>query len=248
MSFSRTGRMSDEFPSSVKRHGPKRPPRSTPNRLAARLLVQGSGLQLRLQLPACLRWFPFCFENSPDHSLCINQVSWICPSLVPLTCFPAREELLVRTRKGCPPSCQKQPHAFWLASVATNTSLAGARLLCKRKVRHLRLVGHSAEHRCAWTRVAQVYPGGFCRVIAGAMCKAAGWSERRALDPSACAKLGCNCRVGEAKNPGPRHPTRLQRAAQRTTDLEGLPTLSATTLGLGARAWLGFLTWARIQK
>ena len=45
-----------------------------------------------------------------------------------------------------------------------STSLAGARLLCKRKGHRLRFVGYFSEHRLPWTRVAQVYPGGcLCR-------------------------------------------------------------------------------------
>ena len=76
--------------------------------------------------------------------------------------------------------------------VAADTALAGARLLCKRKGR-----------RKAWTRVAQVYPGGFADTVALAIAAKLKWTRAFPLDPAACAKLGTCCRVGEAKKPGP---------------------------------------------
>ena len=70
--------------------------------------------------------------------------------------------------------------------VATNTSLAGARLLCKRKGNHLRLVGYSRERRRPWTRVAQVYPGGFADIRALAVAAKVGWSKARPRSSSLC--------------------------------------------------------------
>ena len=91
--------------------------------------------------------------------------------------------------------------------IATNLSLAGGRLLCKRKGKHLKLAGYSHAHRCAWTHVAQAYPAGLLRVIALSACSAVGWCQAKPRDPRGCAKFGNCCRVGKAKNHGPRHPT-----------------------------------------
>ena len=127
--------------------------------------------------------------------------------------------------------------------VATNTSLAGARLLCDRAVQHLRLVGRSSVHRLPWTSVADTTPAGFADALALAVSTSCGWSAARSLDPSACAKLGCCCRVGEAKNPGPRRASRTLLAARRSGDLESRPLQSDTSLRLGTWAWDAFLVW-----
>ena len=131
------------------------------------------------------------------------------------------------------------------SKIATNLSLAGARLLCRKKVKHLRLSGYSHEHKCSWTRVAQTYPAGLCRVIALSAASAAGWSTARPLDPAACAKCGSGCRVGEAQNPGPRHPTRATRVLARGSTLEAQPTSSAASRILSDKAWSSFLSWSR---
>ncbi|CAE7334124.1 unnamed protein product [Symbiodinium microadriaticum] len=127
--------------------------------------------------------------------------------------------------------------------VATNTSLAGARLLCDRAVQHLRLVGRSSVHRLPWTSVADTTPAGFADALALAVSTSCGWSAAGSLDPSACAKLGCCCRVGEAKNPGPRRASRTLLAARRSGDLESRPLQSDTSLRLGTWAWDAFLVW-----
>ena len=122
--------------------------------------------------------------------------------------------------------------------VATNCSLAGARLLCRSGHRHLRLVGHAREHRAPWTAVASTVPAAFADILAASLCAGARWTQRRPLDPAACAKLGCSCRVGEAKNPGPRRPR-----PPRFGDLEGQPLQSNASLFLGTSAWQSFLAW-----
>ena len=122
--------------------------------------------------------------------------------------------------------------------VALNSTLAGARLLCQAKVRHLRLVGRSSAERLPWTSVARTVPAGFADAVALAACVSARWTSARALDPSACAKLGCSCRVGESKNPGPR-----RRCARPDGDLESRPLQSQSSLFLGDSAWNSFLSW-----
>ncbi|CAE7225139.1 unnamed protein product [Symbiodinium sp. CCMP2592] len=116
--------------------------------------------------------------------------------------------------------------------------IVGARLLCSCKTRHLRLVGHSPAERLPWTSVASRVPAGFADAIAVGLCSAAQWNARRALDAAACAKLGNCCRVGEAKNPGPR-----RRSVRPPGDLESQPLQSQTSLFLGDSAWRSFLSW-----
>ncbi|CAE7216755.1 unnamed protein product [Symbiodinium sp. CCMP2456] len=125
--------------------------------------------------------------------------------------------------------------------VATNCMLASARLLCTGKVRHLRLLGWSSAHRLPWSAVAEHYPAGFSEALALGLCSHAGWTCARPLDPSACAKLGPCCRVGEAKHPGPRW--RRGRQPRSSGDLEAQPLQSASSLFLGTSAWTSFLVW-----
>ena len=122
--------------------------------------------------------------------------------------------------------------------IATSCALGGVRLLCSSPVRYLRLTGHSSATRLPWTSCADTIPSGFADALAVGLCAAAQWTSSRPLDPAACAKLGSCCRVGEAKNPGPR-----RRASRRTGDLESRPLQSATSLFLGSSAWASFLRW-----
>ena len=131
--------------------------------------------------------------------------------------------------------------------VATNCSLALARQLCTSKVRHLRLLSWSSTHRLPWTAVAERYPASFCNVLALGLCSHANWTCARPLDPSACARLGSCCRVGEAKNPGPRRRIGRPRDPVLDGDLESQPLQSASSLFLGTSAWTSFLTWVSLS-
>ena len=131
--------------------------------------------------------------------------------------------------------------------VATNCSLALARQLCTSKVRHLRLLSWSSTHRLPWTAVADRYPASFCNVLALGLCSHANWTCARPLDPSACARLGSCCRVGEAKNPGPRRRIGRPRDPVLDGDLESQPLQSASSLFLGTSAWTSFLTWVSLS-
>ena len=131
--------------------------------------------------------------------------------------------------------------------VATNCCLASARLLCASQVRHLRLLSWSSSHRLPWTSVAERYPAGLADVLALGLCSHAGWTCARPLDPSSCAKLGCCCRVGEAKNPGPRRRGNRHRNLVADGDLESQPLQSASSLYLGTSAWTSFLSWVSLS-
>ena len=116
--------------------------------------------------------------------------------------------------------------------VATNTSLAGARLLCDRSG-HRCLHGFSSAHQRPWTSVARHRPRSFEAALALALAVYAGWTTARPLDLLACAKLPNCCRAGEATNPGPRRPA--PRA--QPLDFETQPLYSRTSEFLGLRAW-----------
>ena len=125
--------------------------------------------------------------------------------------------------------------------VATSASLAGCCELCLRDHEHLVLRGRSAFHRMAWTRVAQVYPGGFCIELARSMGAAAGLKplgKQAKLAIAQCAQAG-HCRVGEAKNPGP-----VGRRVERDVNvLLGVPLVNPSTERLQRKVWADFQQW-----
>jgi hypothetical protein len=125
--------------------------------------------------------------------------------------------------------------------VATSTSLAGCCELCLRDHEHLVLRGRSAFHRMAWTRVAQVYPGGFCTKLARSMGAAAGLKplgKQAKLAIAQCAQA-VHCRVGEAKNPGP-----VGRRVERDVNvLLGVPLVNPSTERLQRKVWADFQQW-----
>ncbi|CAE7935443.1 unnamed protein product, partial [Symbiodinium necroappetens] len=122
--------------------------------------------------------------------------------------------------------------------IATNTSLAGARLLCSGSG-HRRLFGFSCAHQRSWTIVAQNRPRGYETTVAMALAAYAGWTSERPLDRAACAKIPNCCRIGEASHPGPRPSA----AINRSLDLESQPLYSRVSESLGLRAWASFLAW-----
>ena len=122
--------------------------------------------------------------------------------------------------------------------VATNTRLAGVRMMCKCKRPHQRLRGEHPTLKKPWTAVAQPYPRGLCRLLALALCQHAGWCGRERLNVADCAKLGC-LRPGEAKNPGPRR--RLPR--ERQGSLLDVKLVTTQTLALEAKQLKMFCDW-----
>eukprot|EP00435_Cladocopium_sp_Y103_P038687 s964_g10.t1 len=121
---------------------------------------------------------------------------------------------------------------------ATNTRLSGCRMMCTCKQQHQRLRGGHPTRKIPWTLVAQPYPRGLCRLLAVALCQAAGWCRRERLNVAACSKTG-NLRAGEAKNPGPR-----RRAPVRPgMVLAQVQLISGQTLALEARLLQSFCIW-----
>ena len=123
--------------------------------------------------------------------------------------------------------------------VATDTILAGLRMMCKCGSRkHQQLRGYSVLHGKSWTSVAEPYPRGFAKLLAIALAIKAGWCSRTRLNIAGCARAK-SLRVGEATNPGP-----SRRFVPRQS-LQELPTMSAATLALESKILNAFLAWCR---
>eukprot|EP00438_Fugacium_kawagutii_P023162 Skav227287 [mRNA] locus=scaffold4822:20112:21572:+ [translate_table: standard] len=122
--------------------------------------------------------------------------------------------------------------------IATNTRLAGVRMMCRCKRRHVQLRGMHPLKKIPWTLVAQPYPTGLCRLLALALCQAAGWSRVEKLDVAGCSRTG-SLRPGEANNPGPRVRKRTYPGAS----LFEFELITAQTLALEAKQLQLFCDW-----
>ena len=121
--------------------------------------------------------------------------------------------------------------------IATDTDLAGCRMMCRCGDRkHIQLRGGHPTRKIPWTLVAQPYPRGLNVLIATAVCAACGWCDRSKLNIAGCAKV--NSAVGEASNPGP-----AARRGWHNFSLEDQPLLSAQTLALESRLLQEFVRW-----
>lgn len=121
---------------------------------------------------------------------------------------------------------------------ATNTRLKGVRMMCTCRKPHLQLRGMHPVRKIPWTLVAQPYPRGLCRLLATALCEAAGWCKVERLNVADCAKLG-SLRAGEAQNPGPRQ----RKPNIRTNSLADVQLLTHQTLALESRLLKVFIEW-----
>ena len=121
---------------------------------------------------------------------------------------------------------------------ATNTRLKGVRMMCTCKKPHIQLRGMHPMKKIPWTLVAQPYPRGLCRLLAAALCQAAGWCKVERLNVAECAKLG-SLRAGEALNPGPRK----RKPNIRSGNLADVQLLSHQTVALESRLLKVFMEW-----
>ena len=125
--------------------------------------------------------------------------------------------------------------------VATNTCLAGLRMLCKCGSRpRQRLRGYSLLHGRSWTAVSEPYPRGVSKILAIALCVHAGWCKPSRLNIAGCSR-SASLRIGEALNLGPR------RLVTPRPSLSELPTLSAATMALEARILQTFVDWCKTE-
>ena len=173
----------------------------------------------------CIELDIFFFIENPDGSFWWKQKKWRRYS----SAQSGEVFRLCFCRLGTP---WKKP-----TRVATNTRLAGLRLWCQCKRPHVVLRGNHPVRKIPWTLVAQPYPRGLNRLLAAALCVAAGWAGPERLNVAMCAKLG-SLRAGEASNPGPR-----RSASGREGTLEGMPSQRPETLALEARLVRSFLHW-----
>ncbi|CAE7286931.1 unnamed protein product [Symbiodinium microadriaticum] len=138
------------------------------------------------------------------------------------------------SQPGSPATFRADLCQFWRkrTRVATNSSLASARLLCASKVRHLRLLNWSSTHRLPWTAVAEHYPAGFSDVLVLGLCCHAGWTYAR---PTAAAVVSVKPKtLGLAVAPG--SPATFASMATAWTSFLGCVSLflSVDPLGLFA--------------
>ena len=183
---------------------------------------------LELKVAAEAAGVLYWFEN-PDLSFLWRMPGWEAVA-------DARSDACFRVDRclcGCP--WRKRTR------IAINAGLAGARLLCSGRG-HRTLRGYSKAHRKPWTLVSQNFPRGLCELLALSLCAGAGWTEERALDRAACAKLPSCCRIGEASHPGPRRPSARPFVPG---GLAAAPLHSAASSRLGFLAWSAFLRWVR---
>ena len=162
------------------------------------------------------------FVENPDTSWWWRQKRWKAfrcpqgPSLFRL-CF---------CRFGCP---WKKP-----TRIATNTALAGRVMWCTCQKAHIQLRGTHPTKRIPWTLVAQPYPRGLSRMLAGALCLHAKWMEKGKFNIARCCRSN-TMRIGEAKNPGPaRH------------SLEEVHLVRPATLHMEAKLVRLFLEWCKV--
>ena len=212
----------------------RRYPRGIPGlRLSMRLKVQQGNSHndfVKDLVELCLVLELFFWVENPDTSFWWQQRRWSdFRSPDSPYCFR-----LAFCRFGTP----------WkkMTRIATNTSLAGRRMLCRcGQHGHLQLRGMHPTRRIPWTLVAQPYPRGLNNLLALASCSAAAWCDEKKLNVAACAKV--NAVVGEAANPGPR-----ARRGWHSFSLEERPMLSAQTVAMESRLLSEFVAGALVQS
>eukprot|EP00438_Fugacium_kawagutii_P003517 Skav224779 [mRNA] locus=scaffold4598:69178:73705:- [translate_table: standard] len=117
----------------------------------------------------------------------------------------------------------------------TDTRLRGVKRLCNRDHIHMILRGRSAKHKQNWTKIAEPYPYGLCKVLATAMVSDCGWNGPHS-SPDFCN----TCRIGEASNPGPR---RKNGNPKDPADLDNVQLIRPETVAIGRVHWQKFLNW-----
>lgn len=121
----------------------------------------------------------------------------------------------------------------------TNGHLRNQKLICNRQHRHVILRGRCGERGVNFTKLAEAYPRSLCSALSYAVGIDVGFANnKRKLDIGACAKCGV-FRIGEAKNPGPRRPTRAPRAST----LDDVELLEPQTIAIRKKFWDQFLRW-----
>lgn len=126
-----------------------------------------------------------------------------------------------------------------------NTNLGGHTLFCLRDHSHRKLVGWSKMFKMPWTRVAQVYPTTLCRNIASSVLSSSGILPLRKRVSAASVAGHSHCRIGEAKNPGPRKFGQKVRRERHL--LDEVQLVEPVTSALGLRVWESFRAWCLLH-
>lgn len=125
--------------------------------------------------------------------------------------------------------------------VSSTSELAGMRQLCDGTHFHQVLRGRSSLFAASWTRVAQVYPRGFCLKLAAAFAREVGLEpKQKRVNSSEMARCG-HQRIGEASHPGPRRPA--ARQARDLSQLHSVAMVNPSTQLLQHRVWIKFEAW-----
>ena len=100
--------------------------------------------------------------------------------------------------------------------------------------------GWNKQKHCAWTRFAQTYPRALCKILATALLIDCGLlPNRRHVLLSSISRCQ-HCRIGEAKNPGPRRVLAQQRDVEQ---LRNFTLVNEGTASLGNQVWKSFQRW-----
>ncbi len=119
----------------------------------------------------------------------------------------------------------------------TNGRLQGVKQLCSRDHTHRVLRGGGRGQPASWTKMAEPYPTALCGILAAAACADTQHVHQAKLhDISRCG----HCRIGEAKNPGPRRTREVPRDADR---LDNVELLRPETIAIGTAQWDIFTRW-----
>ena len=120
----------------------------------------------------------------------------------------------------------------------TTTHLAGTKQLCQCTKPHVQLRGRCKSAGMNFTKLAESYPRSLCDFLACAVASDCKWqTKHQRVSPAVMAKA-LHCRIGEAKNPGPRI-----RREPRAGSLLDVQLLEPQTILLRSKIWKLFTDW-----
>ena len=121
----------------------------------------------------------------------------------------------------------------------TTTQLAGTKQLCCCTEPHVQLRGRCKAAGMNYTKLAESYPRSLCDFLACAVAADCKWKTKHQRVSPATMARALHCRIGEAKNPGPR----INRGPRQDSLLD-VQMLEPQTIRLRAQIWTHFSSWA----
>jgi len=193
----------------------------------ARKILDGNSHSrfLAALIPRCLQLHIFFWVENPDASYLWSQPEWQKIPGDAVRKFFRVDYCVFKTpwRKR--------------TKFVTNGRLQGVKQLCTRDHTHRVLRGRGRGQPASWTKMAEAYPTALCGVLAAAACADTQHIRHSNLhDISRCS----HCRIGEAKNPGPRRPRAAPREADR---LDSVELIRPETIAIGVAQWEIFVRW-----